>query len=613
MATVSNISEQSSFDSDRSRSGGGCDDGMFSSNSLELTSEEEGYDYDFNPDPDEKYICPICLHVLREPYQTECGHRFCKACIHRWLREGKKTCPIDSTPLELHQMFPDNFAKREILALTVRCPNYKQGCVVVIVLKQIKSHIATCPFALIPCPNQCMDILLRRDLNNHILTTCSKRRLECPHCHQKQLAGGLQTHIEDCPQVMVKCDCEKEMLREQLRHHLLMECSKAHVRCEFYPIGCDIEVERSELSRHMGEAQSQHMNMLCNGIVTLLNIAGISRLPGSRTPSSLGLLATEVSVMSSFQTQPQTTLEGMQTPNPLSSHSLPVDHLQLTEYRTGQTSSTGESNWTPSETDIKKSTHLGSENTQVAATVSYTSEKSPSGLGNEEAPRLQLLSFLSNRDENLNSMKAQNDIQDESLAKHHQEIMELKQKNEYLEKLNREMRMKLRNIESHVHDLEGRTCNGTFQWKIRNYSRCRREAETGEVTAIHSSPFYSSSYGYRLCIRVNLNGVDTARGTHLSVFVHFMQGEHDDIIEWPFGGRIILSILDQNPICEMRRHVVETLLSKPNLAAFQRPASTRNHKGFGYMEFLPLNLLDNSTYVSNDTLIVKAQVISATS
>lgn len=381
-----------------------------------------------------------------------------------------------------------------------------------------------------------------------------------------------------------------------------------------FKLNFSLQVQRSELSRHMGDAQAQHMNMLCNGIVTLLNIAGISHLPGTRTASSIGLLPTEVSVMSSFQNHSQTTSEGAQSAALLPNFSLSLDHLQPTESRERQTSSSSELNRTLSECDtsIKKSEHLGSENTQVASTVSYTSEKSPSGLGNEEAPRLQLLSLLSNR-ENLNSMKAQNDIQDESLAKHHQEIMELKQKNEHLEKLNREMRTKLRNLESHVHDLEGRTSNGIFQWKIRNYSRCRREAETGEVTAKHSSPFYSSCYGYRLCIRVNLNGVDSARGTHLSVFVHFMQGEHDDIIEWPFGGRIILSVLDQNPICEMRRHVVETLSSKPNLAAFQRPANTRNHKGFGYMEFLPLNLLDNSTYVSNDTLIVKAQVISSTS
>lgn len=35
-------------------------------------------------------------------------------------------CPVDNEMLSKDQLFPDNFAKREILSLTVRCPN--SGC-----------------------------------------------------------------------------------------------------------------------------------------------------------------------------------------------------------------------------------------------------------------------------------------------------------------------------------------------------------------------------------------------------------------------------------------------------------------------------------------------------
>lgn len=38
---------------------------------------------------------------------------------------GQK-CPVDNEMLSEDQLFPDNFAKREILSLTVRCPN--RGC-----------------------------------------------------------------------------------------------------------------------------------------------------------------------------------------------------------------------------------------------------------------------------------------------------------------------------------------------------------------------------------------------------------------------------------------------------------------------------------------------------
>ncbi len=30
---------------------------------------------------DELYICAVCSHILKEPYQLECGHRQCESCI----------------------------------------------------------------------------------------------------------------------------------------------------------------------------------------------------------------------------------------------------------------------------------------------------------------------------------------------------------------------------------------------------------------------------------------------------------------------------------------------------------------------------------------------------
>ena len=214
-------------------------------------------------------------------------------------------------------------------------------------------------------------------------------------------------------------------------------------------------------------------------------------------------------------------------------------------------------------------------------------------------------------DSQFQSFKSQNDLQDESLARHDHMLTEFKQRNDYHEKVIKDMKLKVRDLEKSVAEMEGRNCNGVYIWKIKNYRKLRLDAERGEVTAIHSSSFYSSVYGYKLCVRVNLNGVDSAKGTHLSLFIHFMQGEYDDILDWPFSGKIILTVIDQNPICELRNHVSETLISKPNLAAFQRPQNPRNHKGFGYMEFVPLSAIDKMTYVRNDTLIIKAQIIAS--
>lgn len=94
--------------------------------SSSFMEEIQGYDVEFDPPLESKYECPICLMALREAVQTPCGHRFCKACIIKSIRDAGHKCPVDNEILLENQLFPDNFAKREILSLMVKCPN--EGC-----------------------------------------------------------------------------------------------------------------------------------------------------------------------------------------------------------------------------------------------------------------------------------------------------------------------------------------------------------------------------------------------------------------------------------------------------------------------------------------------------
>ena len=162
--------------------------------------------------------------------------------------------------------------------------------------------------------------------------------------------------------------------------------------------------------------------------------------------------------------------------------------------------------------------------------------------------------------------------------------------------------------ETKLIEYEGRVCGGTFIWRVDNFRQCRQEAINGTTTAIHSPPFHTSLYGHKMCMRINLNGVDSGVGKHIALFVHMMQGDYDEILEWPFTGRITLSILDQSENVEYRRHIMETLIAKPNLLAFQRPTAPRNYKGYGYVEFAPIDALLEGQYVKNNVLLVRIQI-----
>ena len=58
-------------------------------------------------------------------------------------------------------------------------------------------------------------------------------------------------------------------------------------------------------------------------------------------------------------------------------------------------------------------------------------------------------------------------------------------------------------------------------------------------------PFYTHEGGYKMCLGVYPNGNTDNRGTHLSVYVHFMEGEYDGQLQWPFEGQLTITALNQ--------------------------------------------------------------------
>lgn len=162
-----------------------------------------------------------------------------------------------------------------------------------------------------------------------------------------------------------------------------------------------------------------------------------------------------------------------------------------------------------------------------------------------------------------------------------------------------------------IHSLGTRGSHGVFVWKITDFNKRFQEAKTNKNSILYSPGFYSSYYGYKTCLRIHLNGTGSALGKYLSLFIHFMPGEYDDVLRWPFYGRISLSILDQNSDFELRSDIRENIEPSSNLEAFEKPKESRNHKGFGYLEFAPLSTLHNASYIKCDTLYVKALVDSS--
>nr|XP_044998190.1 TNF receptor-associated factor 2 isoform X4 [Jaculus jaculus] len=159
-------------------------------------------------------------------------------------------------------------------------------------------------------------------------------------------------------------------------------------------------------------------------------------------------------------------------------------------------------------------------------------------------------------------------------------------------------------LEQKVLELEASTYDGVFIWKISDFARKRQEAVAGRTPAIFSPAFYTSKYGYKMCLRVYLNGDGTGRGTHLSLFFVVMKGPNDALLRWPFNQKVTLMLLDQNN----REHVIDAFRPDVTSSSFQRPVSDMNIAS-GCPLFCPVSKMEaKNSYVREDTIFIKAIV-----
>ena len=123
---------------------------------------------------------------------------------------------------------------------------------------------------------------------------------------------------------------------------------------------------------------------------------------------------------------------------------------------------------------------------------------------------------------------------------------------------------------------------------------------------IYSPSFYTSTNGYKMCLRIDANGNGTGKGTHVSVFTCLMAGEYDDYLTWPFTGTITIELLNQ---LEDDNHLKRTTPFPADADVSERVMKRERGEGYGWPQFtshtdLALKLA-NIQYLKDDTLIFR--------
>ena len=135
-----------------------------------MEGNKGGHECEFVEKPPKAFQseCPVCLLILREPFQvTCCGYAFCRACIER-IKKDNKPCPCCNS--NDFDKFEDKRLNRSLYKFKIYCINKEQGCKWQGELKELDNHLNYnpgqqnqldgCQFMKINCLH-CAELFLR--------------------------------------------------------------------------------------------------------------------------------------------------------------------------------------------------------------------------------------------------------------------------------------------------------------------------------------------------------------------------------------------------------------------------------------------------------------------
>uniref|UniRef100_A0A8C6SNK6 TNF receptor-associated factor n=1 Tax=Neogobius melanostomus TaxID=47308 RepID=A0A8C6SNK6_9GOBI len=493
-----------------------------------------------------KYKCQECVQVLRKPVQAQCGHRFCVHCFKQLTSAGPKPCEacrdegIYEEPIS-------------ILNSNEAFPDNAAG-------REIASLPARC-------------------LNEGCPWTGSIKEYEAQH----------EGH---CEFEKIQCSaCQNLILRSEKDRHDERECEARTLNCKY----CKVTFNYKEIKAH---------DEICVKFPLQCKDCGKKKIPREKFSDHLRSCAKSKSACPFSEVGCKAMIDN----GKLSDHenSSTVEHLRLllpmvlSMVRSrAETSGLGE--WQEdSGLGLYRAPEEGVSMSASGLVHSVDLDKKVTALEN--------IVCVLNREVERSSITMEAFAQQHRLDQ--EKIENLSNKVRQLERTVAMRDLQLSETEQLVKELQSCTYDGIFVWKITEFTRRRQDAVAGRTPAMFSqvnkviTPFYSSKYGYKMCLRLYLNGDGTGRGTHLSLFFVVMRGKCDALLKWPFSQKVTLMLLDQNN----REHIIDAFRPDVTSTSFQRPISEMNIAS-GCPLFCPLaKLAGKSPYLRDDIIFIKAIV-----
>ena len=449
---------------------------------------------------------------------------------------------------------------REVKEFQVYCPNTSEGCDWVGEVGKVETHLSPgvsehsarlCQFEKIACSNDgCEEEVYRRDLDVHQTTHCPYRITECRYCKSyRSTYNDITTnHFFDCPAYPVDCPngCgEPNLRRSKLQEHF-DTCPCLVVNCDFKAIGCAIHRSRATMAAHLDMNTNFHMRLLCKVVcenrAKLEAVGELERQVATlheenkkvrKENLDLTNLTNQLkSSVTSMQKQVERFNEELQT--------VKGREEELREKLKEQASAV--------EAAEKARTTLEEELTKLKEEVNQKSDlrEVKEQIESQKATVIALQGDVAHCRETVDSQ----DTKIKSMKKSVEEEIE-ERENIVKVEINKATTVLQQAIQGVSDELDVAVEAQKDQLKKVNdnlkyvemsvtprppfaFTVSRFQERKSHKEAFVSPPFYHDLRGYKMCVRVDVYGMNN----HVAVFCCIMRGEHDEHLEWPFFGAV---------------------------------------------------------------------------
>ncbi|XP_066436142.1 TNF receptor-associated factor 2 [Eleutherodactylus coqui] len=494
-----------------------------------------------------KYLCSDCKNILRRPFQAQCGHRYCSFCLRKIISSGPQKCAacIQEGIFEEGISILESttaFSDNAARREVESLPAVcsNNGCTWRGTIKEYETHHEGKCPFMLVPCPACKTLIRATDRDWHNERECPERKLNCRYCKLSFYFPDIKAHDEICPKFPMTCE---GCGKKKIPREKFQDHVKSCGRCR---VPCRYLVAGCTEMVENDKFLEHENKYLHEHLAKVWEYILPRRKELSDVTQRMGMMSVQA-IPSPLISMPSTAVTAADVSN---SRDLLRQFSTLDE--------------------------------------KYTILESIVCVLNREVERAS-----TSTDEALRQRRADQEKIDTLNAKVRQ-----------LERTLGQKELQLAELETRVQEAELSTYDGIFVWKITDFAKKRQDATEGRCPAMFSPPFYTNKYGYKMCLRIYLNGDGTGRGTHLSLFFVVMKGPSDALLRWPFNQKVTLMLLDQSN----REHVIDAFRPDTTSSSFQRPVSEMNIAS-GCPLFCPLSKLNGkNSYIREDTIFIKVIV-----